>query len=236
MIMENYDEPQLTDEEVEELRQKYKSAPIDHDTFFQGKELELVEKLAVAEFMHPDFDHICEPLYEYIKDLPKIGYEPSVNASMSDRRIHEQGNPVLSQFLSWLQKIITKNTHIFGKDGALRLEEVWGTTFKKGDNITPHNHMPYAWTWIFYVNVPPDSSPIVFSESKHTIPVAQGKLLIFEGRLMHEVPECATDGRCIISGNIADLTPVSVENAQELQRIWEGQQKYEEEKKNAKRI
>jgi hypothetical protein len=234
--MENYDEPQLTDEEVEELRQKYKSAPIDHDTFFQGKELELVEKLAVAEFMHPDFDHICEPLYEYIKDLPKIGYEPSVNASMSDRRIHEQGNPVLSQFLSWLQKIITKNTHIFGKEGALRLEEVWGTTFKKGDNITPHNHMPYAWTWIFYVNVPPDSSPIVFSESKHTIPVAQGKLLIFEGRLMHEVPECATDGRCIISGNIADLTPVSVENAQELQRIWEGQQKYEEEKKNAKRI
>ena len=236
MIMENYDEPQLTDEEVEELRQKYKSAPIDHDTFFQGKELELVEKLAVAEFMHPDFDHICEPLYEYIKDLPKIGYEPSVNASMSDRRIHEQGNPVLSQFLSWLQKIITKNTHIFGKEGALRLEEVWGTTFKKGDNITPHNHMPYAWTWIFYVNVPPDSSPIVFSESKHTIPVAQGKLLIFEGRLMHEVPECDTDGRCILSGNIADLTPVSVENAQELQRIWEGQQKYEEEKKNAKRI
>ena len=236
MIMENYDEPQLTDEEVKELRQKYKSAPIDHDTFFQGKEVELVEKLAVAEFMHPDFDHICEPLYEYIKDLPKIGYEPSVNASMSDRRIHEQGNPVLSQFLSWLQKIITKNTHIFGKEGALRLEEVWGTTFKKGDNITPHNHMPYAWTWIFYVNVPPDSSPIVFSESKHTIPVAQGKLLIFEGRLMHEVPECATDGRCIISGNIADLTPVSVENAQELQRIWEGQQKYEEEKKNAKRI
>ena len=236
MIMENYDEPQLTDEEVKELRQKYKSAPIDHDTFFQGKEVELVEKLAVAEFMHPDFNHICEPLHEYIKDLPKIGYEPSVNASMSDRRIHEQGNPVLSQFLSWLQKIITKNTHIFGKDGALRLEEVWGTTFKKGDNITPHNHMPYAWTWIFYVNVPADSSPIIFSESKHTVPAVQGKLLILEGRLMHEVPECTTDGRCIVSGNIADLTPVSVENAQELQRIWEGQQKYEEEKKNAKRI
>ena len=230
--MENYDEPQLTDEEVEELRNKYRSPIEDHSSQFQA--IEIFEKLVVAEFQHPDCDHICDPLYEYIRDLPKIGYEPSVNASMSDRRIHEQGNPVLSQFLSWLQKIITKNTHIFGKDGALRLEEVWGTTFKKGDNITPHNHMPYAWTWIFYVNVPPDSSPIVFSESKHTIPVAQGKLLIFEGRLMHEVPECATDGRCIISGNIADLTPVSVENAQELQRIWEGQQKYEEEKKNAK--
>jgi len=54
--------------------------------------------------------------------------------------------------------------------------------------------------------------------------------------LMHEVPECTVDGRCILSGNIADLTPVSVENVNELQRLWEGQQKYEEEKKNAKRI
>ena len=68
------DEPQLTDEEVEELRQKYKNPPVEHDTFFQGDTFEVVEKLAVGEFMHPDPDHICQPLYEYIKDLPKIGY------------------------------------------------------------------------------------------------------------------------------------------------------------------
>ena len=230
------DEPQFTDEEVEALRQKYKNPPIEHDTFFQGKEWELVEKLAVAEFMHPDPDHICEPLYEYIKDLPKIGYEASVNASMSERRIHEYENPSMMQFLSWLQKIMTNNTHIFGRDGFLRLEEVWGTTFNKGDNITPHNHMPFAWTWIFYVNAPVGSSPLVFSESKHHIEVSRGKLLIFEGRLQHEVPECTVDGRCILSGNIADLTPVSAENAQELQKLWEGQQKFEEDKKNEKRI
>ena len=232
--MENYDEPQLTDEEVEELRNKYRSPIIDPSSEFRA--IELNEKLAVAEFQHPDCDHICEPLYEYIKDLPKIGYEPSVNASMSDRRIHEKENPSVLEFLGWLQHVIGKNPQIFGKEGALRLEEVWGTTFKKGDNITPHNHMPFAWTWIFYVNAPAKSSPIIFSESKHTIPVAKGKLLIFEGRLMHEVPECTVDGRCILSGNIADLTPVSVENTQELQRLWEGQQKYEEEQKNAKRI
>ncbi len=230
------DEPQFTDEEVEALRQKYKNPLPEHDTFFQGKELELVEKLAVAEFMHPDPDYICEPLYEYIKDLPKIGYEPSVNASMSERRIHEYENPSIMQFLSWLQKIMTNNTHIFGRDGFLRLEEVWGTTFNKGDNITPHNHMPFAWTWIFYVNAPVGSSPLVFSESKHHIEVSRGKLLIFEGRLQHEVPECTVDGRCILSGNIADLTPVSAENAQELQKLWEGQQKFEEGKKNEKRI
>ena len=64
--------------------------------------------------------------------------------------------------------------------------------------------------------------------------VSKGKLLIFEGRLQHEVPECTVDGRCIVSGNIADLTPVSAENAQELQQLWEDQQKFE--KKNAKRI
>ena len=47
-------------------------------------------------------------------------------------------------------------------------------------------------------------------------------------------PTCTVDGRCILSGNIADLTPVSAENAQELQQLWEDQQKFE--KKNAKRI
>ena len=94
--------------------------------------------------------------------------------------------------------------------------------------------MPFAWTWIFYVNVPLGSSPLVFSESKQTVQVAKGKLLIFEGRLQHEVPECTVDGRCILSGNIADLTPVSAENAQELQRLWENQQKMK--RKGCKRI
>ena len=42
------DEPQLTDEEVEELRQKYKNPPVEHDTFFQGDTFEVVEKLAVG--------------------------------------------------------------------------------------------------------------------------------------------------------------------------------------------
>ena len=232
-------EPQLSDEEVEALREKYKNPPMleEDSDFLKGTEpnaYELTEKLAVAEFMHPDFDDLCDVLYDYVKDLPKIGYEPSVNASMSERRIHEQQNPALMDFLIWLQKIITNNTQIFGKEGCLRLEEVWGTTFKKGDNIVPHNHMPFAWTWIFYVNAPEGSSPLVFSESKHSIEVSTGKLLIFEARLQHEVPACTVDGRCILSGNIADLTPVSAENAQELQQLWEDQQKFE--KKDAKRI
>ena len=232
-------EPQLTDEEVEALREKYKNPPIleEDSDFLRGMEpnaFELTEKLAVVEYLHPDPDDLCDVLHEYIKDLPKIGYEPSVNASMSERRIHEQQNPALMDLLAWLQKIITNNTQIFGKEGCLRLEEVWGTTFKKGDNIVPHNHMPFAWTWIFYVNAPVGSSPLVFSETKHTIEVAKGKLLIFEARLQHEVPTCTVDGRSILSGNIADLTPVSAENAQELQQLWEDQQKFE--KKNAKRI
>ena len=235
------DEPQFTDEEVEALRKKYKNPPVlEADNDFirdtKGNFFEVVEKLAVAEFLHPDPDDLCAALYDYVKELPKIGYEPSVNASMSERRIHEQGNPALMQFLVWLQKIIQSNTPIFGKEGQLRLEEVWGTTFKVGDNITPHNHMPFAWTWIFYVNAPLGSSPLIFSESKQTVQVAKGKLLIFEGRLQHEVPECTVDGRCILSGNIADLTPVSAENAQELQRLWENQQKMKQEAKDAKRI
>ena len=232
-------EPQLTDEEVEALREKYKNPPMleEDSDFLQGTQpyaFEVPEKLAVVEFLHPDPDNICDILHNYVKDLPKIGYEPSVNASMSERRIHEQQNPALMDFLIWLQKIITNNTQIFGKEGCLRLEEVWGTTFKKGDNIVPHNHMPFAWTWIFYVNAPEGSSPLVFSESKHSIEVSTGKLLIFEARLQHEVPPCTVDGRCILSGNIADLTPVSAENAQELQQLWEDQQKFE--KKDAKRI
>ena len=51
---------------------------------------------------------------------------------MSERRIHEQQNPALMDLLLWLQKIITNNPPIFGNQGQLRLEEVWGTTFKEG--------------------------------------------------------------------------------------------------------
>ena len=119
-------EPQLTDEEVEALREKYKNPPIleEDSDFLKGMEpnaFEVTEKLAVAEFLYPDPDDLCGVLYDYIKDLPKIGYEPSVNASMSERRIHEKQNPALMQFLLWLQKVIQSNTSKLIKEKKLKL-------------------------------------------------------------------------------------------------------------------
>ena len=72
-------EPQLSDEEVEALREKYKNPPIleEDSDFLKGMEpnaFEVTEKLAVVEYLHPDPDDLCGVLYEYIKDLPKIGY------------------------------------------------------------------------------------------------------------------------------------------------------------------
>ena len=56
-------EPQLSDEEVEALREKYKNPPMleEDSDFLKGTEpntYELTEKLAIAEFMHPDFDAV----------------------------------------------------------------------------------------------------------------------------------------------------------------------------------
>ena len=75
--------------------------------------------------------------------------------------------------------------------------------YEKSDHAVPHNHFPTEYVAIYYVDVETGCSPIVFQYGLKVIP-ENGMLLVFPGRLRHQVPP--TDKkRMLISWNL--VTP-----------------------------
>ena len=83
----------------------------------------------------------------------------------------------------------------------LYLSDLWGQYYNKGDFQDVHNHNPAHWSFVYYVNAPKGSSPLVFTTSGKKIKPEAGKVVIFESRLNHKVPSNKCNDRCVISGN-----------------------------------
>lgn len=95
------------------------------------------------------------------------------------------------------------NPHLTGLDGyPLRMHNLWGQLYNKGHFQNSHHHLPYDWSFVYYVNTPKGSSPLVFTQSRKKIKAEAGKLLIFPGHLTHHVPENKCEGRTVVAGNL----------------------------------
>jgi len=95
------------------------------------------------------------------------------------------------------------NPNLIGSDGyPLILHNLWGQLYNKGHSQNAHHHLPYDWSFVYYVNTPKGSSPLVFTQSRKKIKAKAGRLLIFPGHLTHHVPENNCEGRTVVAGNL----------------------------------
>ena len=84
----------------------------------------------------------------------------------------------------------------------LYLKDIWGQYYKRGDYQRPHHHNPHYWSFVYFVNAPRGSAPLVFTESNKKIIPKSGMLVIFPGWVWHHVPKHRCDEiRSVISGN-----------------------------------
>ena len=155
------------------------------------------EKMQIAEYVYPFADKVNPPLRTQILALNDPNSKPTnINAQFTGW--HLKGKEV-STLTQWVDNLITND---FNKlRYTLKCTEVWGVLYKKGDYITEHQHSPSIYSFVYYVNAPKGSSPLKFSTSGHKVKPEAGKLVIFESRLVHEVPPNKGEDRCIVSGN-----------------------------------
>ena len=78
----------------------------------------------------------------------------------------------------------------------------WIANYDEGDYTEDHCHDPAPFSFVYFVQSPKDSSPLVFTTSGKNIEAEEGKVVIFPGNLRHHVPENKCDGRMILSGNL----------------------------------
>lgn len=87
------------------------------------------------------------------------------------------------------------------------IKSIWGMKYKSFDYALPHDHFPATWACVYYINPPKDSPGLYFPEENKEIEIHHGKLIIFEGNVLHEVKTKQFEGfRYVVSANINDIS------------------------------
>ena len=75
--------------------------------------------------------------------------------------------------------------------------------YNKGDYQDAHDHLPCHWSFVYYVNTPRGSSPLVFEHSKTKLHLKAGEVIVFPAWIRHYVPPNRCEERSIVAGNIS---------------------------------
>lgn len=86
-------------------------------------------------------------------------------------------------------------------NSRLVLASLWGMLYQPGDHQTTHDHLPCHWAFVYYVNTPPNSPPLIFDDCSFSYYPISGQLLIFPASMRHHVPKSTISGRSNIVGN-----------------------------------
>ena len=166
----------------------------------------------IPVFTYPDATKLNPSLFQRVKDnyvsqVQGGGRRTSVN-------FHQKGIQEVDILLTWIKNILPKAVYKFSQDGedickmeevgfdinSFKIKECWGIYYNKGEGVVKHNHFPYALSFVYCVNIPKKSSPIVIEGKK--IKQTAGAVIFFLSHQYHWVKSTQSDGKCVITGNI----------------------------------
>ena len=82
------------------------------------------------------------------------------------------------------------------------LSGCWISDYNKGEEAKTHSHIPYSYSFVYFVRCPKGSSPLVLTTSGRRIKAEEGNLIIKPGYVWHHVPKNGCDGRITLAGNL----------------------------------
>ena len=95
-------------------------------------------------------------------------------------------------------------------DYPLKIRTFWISKYGHRDFTISHNHRPSSYSFVYFVNCPKGSSPLIFTTSGKRIKPEEGKVIIFPGNVFHHVPKNRCDNRIVLAGNMFPKTLESV--------------------------
>ena len=141
---------------------------------------------------YPDHIKLNKILYPLIKGSKKYHISEGTG-KRTTFNIHKRKE--IRGLVDWMKKLFP----------GYKIAISWGVVYNKGEGARKHSHEPYPMTFVYYVNVPEGSSPLIIEDE--IINVSSGVLIVFDGDKNHQVPSSIVNDRCVIAGNIS---PTSV--------------------------
>ena len=168
--------------------------------------IEIYEKLKIAEFKYPNTESLNPLLHDVIIEKNMNDNKPpAVHAKMSDWRTEDKMFDIVKEFAEY--NLVRE----FDVEG-IKCSECWSILYDNGDYVESHNHEPSMYSFVYFVNTPENSSPLIFDTSGFKVQPEEGKMVIFDSKLNHHVPINYCAGRSIVSGNFCNATGSGVYN------------------------
>lgn len=134
-----------------------------------------------------------------IDDINKMGYDDASYYKKNDKAKFSltTSSDAARTINDWVCKLIN-----IRYDTGNLLSKCFFTRCDKGDLILSHDHgLSGCFSWVYYVNTPRGSSPLVFTTSNKKIKAEEGQVLIFSSFVKHHVPFNRCDARISLVGN-----------------------------------
>jgi len=162
------------------------------------------ENLTVEVHEYPFHQSLNESLMKDLSEIDylnpeQLSYHTNIRGNQYSFCEHQKPKGIIL-IENWITNIIQSNV----KSKLNVVFTTWVSKLDRGQETLPHNHMPYCTlAYVYFVNTPKGSSPLVFSTSGRKIKAEVGKLVLFPSSAMHKVPKNRCDGRVTIASNIS---------------------------------
>ncbi len=145
---------------------------------------------------------------ECINEIYKIGNsvdQPSnVYGIRSTYKVWEETD-VLNTLLDNIKNIINDLYKDKFKERHFPITSAWSVIYKKGHGANPHEHLPNAWAFVYYLKSNGDT-PLIFNEINLHVNPKDDMLVIFPSYLIHSVsPHEGDEDRICVAGNIGAI-------------------------------
>ncbi len=117
----------------------------------------------------------------------------------------DQNFSSVNLLFDWILTLVRNQKYIKSQHLLFKIDHFWIANYEKGDFTIPHHHHPSHWSFVYFLNSPKGSSPLVFTTSGKKIKAEDGKVVIFAGEVLHHVPKNKCDGRIVLAGNLTRI-------------------------------
>ena len=134
---------------------------------------------------------------------PNRGYT-NIHGEKWETNNRDKSNP--SQLVFEWVKSLLRDFYRLRSDAVVSMKydvEMWFAKYDKGDYAKEHHHLPFAlFSFVYFINCPRGSSPLIFKASGKRIKAEEGKIVVFSSNLKHYVPKNRCENRLVLAGNM----------------------------------
>ena len=169
------------------------------------------ENLEVQVYKHPHYQSLNEQLMKDISTLDFTWHEDNIyGTNIKGSQFNFISNPKVPKpkgvklLEQWVTQIVRSGWKV---EPWLNYIDVnfttWVARLDKGQETMCHFHHPHSsLVFVYFLNTPKGSSPLVFPTSGKKVKAEAGTLVIHPSVLKHKVPPNKCDGRITIASNL----------------------------------